>query len=38
MLTGYVNSQETHDRIVNKIREIKGVKSVDHSRLKIEKK
>ncbi len=37
-LTGFVNSQETHDRIVKKIREIRGVKSVDHSRLKIEKK
>src|SRR5512139_2033045 len=38
ILIGYVNSQETHDRIIKKIREIKGVKSVDHSRLRIEKK
>lgn len=38
ILTGYVNSQATHDRIVSKIRGIKGVKSVDHSRLRIEKK
>jgi osmotically-inducible protein OsmY len=38
VLSGFVNSQETHDRIVKKIRKIKGVKSVDHSRLKIEKK
>ncbi len=38
VLSGYVNSQETHDRIVNKIRGIKGVKSVNHSRLRIEKK
>jgi osmotically-inducible protein OsmY len=37
-LSGYVNSQETHDRIVKKIRELKGVKSVNHSRLRIEKK
>jgi hyperosmotically inducible periplasmic protein len=37
-LSGYVNSQETHDRIVKKISELKGVKSVDHSRLRIEKK
>jgi osmotically-inducible protein OsmY len=37
-LTGFVNSQETHDRIVKKISELKGVKSVDHSRLRIEKK
>jgi hyperosmotically inducible periplasmic protein len=38
VLTGYVDSQETHDRIVKKIRALKGVKSVDHSHLKIEKK
>lgn len=37
-LTGFVNSQETHDRIVKKIGELKGVKSVNHSRLRIEKK
>lgn len=37
-LSGYVNSQETHDRIIRKIRELKGVKSVNHSRLRIEKK
>ncbi len=37
-LSGFVNSQETHDRIVKKIRELKGVKSVNHSRLRIEKK
>jgi hyperosmotically inducible protein len=38
VLIGFVNSQETHDRLVKKIRAIKGVKSVDHSHLKIEKK
>jgi hyperosmotically inducible protein len=37
-LSGFVNSQETNDRIVKKIRELKGVKSVNHSRLRIEKK
>jgi osmotically-inducible protein OsmY len=37
-LAGFVNSQETHDRIVKKIGELKGVKSVNHSRLRIEKK
>ena len=37
-LSGYVNSQETHDRIVRKVGELKGVKSVNHSRLRIEKK
>lgn len=38
VLSGFVNSQETHDRIVNKVRAIKGVKSVDHSHLRVEKK
>lgn len=37
-LSGYVNNQETHDRIVKRISELKGVKSVNHSRLRIEKK
>jgi osmotically-inducible protein OsmY len=37
VLTGHVNSRTTEDRIVDKIREIKGVKSVK-SLLRIEKK
>jgi osmotically-inducible protein OsmY len=37
-LSGYVNSQETHDRIVKKVGELKGVKSVNHGKLRIEKK
>jgi osmotically-inducible protein OsmY len=37
VLTGFVNSTATDNRIVSKIREIKGVKSVK-SLLKIEKK
>ncbi len=35
VLTGFVNSRETEERIVGKIREIKGVKSVK-SLLKVE--
>ena len=38
VLSGFVDSQAAHDRITKKIGEIKGVKSVDHSRLKIEAK
>jgi osmotically-inducible protein OsmY len=37
VLTGFVNSRETEQRIVGKIREIKGVKSVK-SLLKVEEK
>jgi osmotically-inducible protein OsmY len=37
VLTGFVNSRETEERIVAKIREIRGVKSVK-SHLKMEKK
>jgi osmotically-inducible protein OsmY len=37
VLTGFVNSRDTEARLVGKIREIKGVKSVK-SLLKIEKK
>jgi osmotically-inducible protein OsmY len=37
VLTGFVNSEQTADRLVKKIREIKGVKSVKNL-LKIEKK
>lgn len=37
VLTGFVNSRETEDRLVAKIREIKGVKSVK-SLLKIEER
>jgi osmotically-inducible protein OsmY len=37
VLTGFVNSIQTEDRLINKIREIKGVKSV-RSLLKTEKK
>ena len=36
-LTGVVNSNETENRIVDKIRQVKGVKSV-HSHLKVEEK
>ena len=37
VLTGFVNSRETEERLVAKIREIKGVKSVK-SLLKVEEK
>jgi osmotically-inducible protein OsmY len=37
VLTGFVNSRETEERVVEKIRQIKGVKSVK-SLLKIENK
>lgn len=37
VLTGFVNSRETESRIIAKIREIKGVKSVK-SHLKVEEK
>jgi osmotically-inducible protein OsmY len=37
VLTGFVNSRDTEERIIGKIREIRGVKSVK-SLLKIEKK
>jgi osmotically-inducible protein OsmY len=37
VLIGFVNSRETEDRLVDKIRQIKGVKSVK-SLLKMEKK
>ena len=37
VLTGFVNSRETEQRIIGKIREIKGVKSVK-SLLKVEEK
>jgi osmotically-inducible protein OsmY len=37
VLTGFVNSRETEGRVADKIREIKGVKSVK-SLLKIEKR
>ena len=37
VLQGFVNSRQTEDRLVSKIREIRGVKSVK-SNLKIEKK
>jgi osmotically-inducible protein OsmY len=37
VLTGFVNSRETEDRLADKIRQIKGVKSVK-SLLKIEAK
>jgi hyperosmotically inducible protein len=37
VLTGFVNSEETGDRIVRKIKEIRGVKSVKNL-LKVEKK
>ena len=37
VLTGFVNSRETEDRLVAKIREIRGVKSVK-SLLKMEEK
>lgn len=37
VLTGFVNSRETESRLIGKIREIRGVKSVK-SHLKIEKK
>ena len=37
VLTGFVNSREIEERLVTKIREIKGVKSVK-SQLKIEEK
>jgi osmotically-inducible protein OsmY len=37
VLTGFVNSRETEDRLVAKIREIRGVKSVK-SLLKVEEK
>ena len=37
VLTGFVNSRETEERLIGKIREIRGVKSVK-SHLKMEKK
>jgi len=37
VLTGFVNSKETEERLIAKIREIKGVKSVQ-SLLKVEEK
>jgi osmotically-inducible protein OsmY len=37
VLAGFVNSRETENRIIGKIREIKGVKSVK-SLLKVEEK
>jgi osmotically-inducible protein OsmY len=37
VLTGYVNSKQTEERLVDKIRQIKGVKSVK-SLLKVEEK
>jgi len=37
VLTGFVNSRETEERLIAKIREIKGVKSVQ-SLLKVEEK
>jgi osmotically-inducible protein OsmY len=37
MLTGFVNSKETEERLVGKIRQIRGVKSVQ-SHLKVEEK
>jgi osmotically-inducible protein OsmY len=37
VLTGFVNSRETEERLVSKIRQIKGVKSVQNN-LKVEGK